>query len=86
MTKDPFAPQPPARSVEEEYGYRRGFDQGVASVLQALFPNERMPGCVGLYKERCKLYRIGRIKEAPWMSIADGNSMRMWIAEEDPWK
>ena len=84
MTDDPFAPQPPSRCAEEEYGYRRGFDQGVASVLQALFP-ERMPGTVGLHKERCKLFRIGRVKEAPWLTPEEAQSILMWIVEEDPW-
>ena len=51
MTKDPFAPQLPALSTDEEIGYRRGFDQGVASVFQALFPDDPEPECVELYQK-----------------------------------
>ena len=82
MTKDPFAPQLPALSTDEEIGYRRGFDQGVASVFQALFPDDPEPECVELYQKQCKLFRLGRVKHAPWMRMADGEAIRTWIAKE----
>ena len=82
MTHNRFAPQFPATSTDEEIGYRRGFDQGVASVLQALFPDLPEPKCVELYQKQCKLFRLGRVKYAPWMRMADGESIRLWIAKK----
>ena len=48
----------------EDKGYRRGFDQGVASLAYALgIPNDELQKT--LFKERCTSFRHGRIEEAP---------------------
>lgn len=48
----------------EDKGYRRGFDQGVATLAYALgIPNGELQKT--LFKERCTSFRHGRIEEAP---------------------
>ena len=51
-------------SKEEDHGYRRGFDQGVATLAYALgIPNSQLQQAA--FKQRCTAFRHGRIKEAP---------------------
>ena len=50
---------------EEDYGYRRGFDQGVAALAYALgLENDVLQHLA--WKQRVKKFRTYRIKEAPF--------------------
>lgn len=65
-----FAPQGPARSHDEEIGYRRGFDQGVAALAYAIGIDpadlQRMA-----WKKRIAAFRHGYISEAPTAPTTD---------------
>ena len=57
-------------SKEEDLGYRRGFDQGVAALAYALgVPNDRLQRTA--FKQRVKDFRFGRLKDAPWDATAE---------------
>ena len=56
-------------SKEEDHGYRRGFDQGVAALAYALgISNDNLQRTV--FKQRVKDFRNGRLKDAPWPATA----------------
>jgi hypothetical protein len=60
-----FEPQFGARTHDEEIGYRRGFDQGVAALAYALgINNESLQRST--WKQRVKAFRSGKLKDAPW--------------------
>lgn len=49
---------------EEDQGYRRGFDQGVAALAYALgIPNAQLQRAG--FKERCTAFRHGRLDYPP---------------------
>ena len=51
-------------SKEEDKGYRRGWDQGVAALAYALgIDNEILQRLA--WKERCRAFRNYRLEEAP---------------------
>lgn len=59
-----FEPQQLARTHDEELGYRRGFDQGVAALAYALgIDNATLQQLA--WKQRVRDFRAGRIAVAP---------------------
>jgi len=55
---------------EEDYGYRRGWDQGVAALAYALgLKDEVLQRLV--WKQRCRAFRNYRLKEAPASATDD---------------
>ena len=86
FNRDLYKPRHLAGSPEEEYGYRRGYDQGVAAVIQALFPHPlQPPGSVGQFKDRCMKFRHAEIEEPPRMTRQEAEMTVAWLATDNPW-
>ena len=64
IARDPGPHWTMGKSKEEDRGYRRGFDQGVAALAQILGVN--IQGTA--WKARVKDFRYCRLMEAPWQA------------------
>jgi hypothetical protein len=68
-----FEPQGLARTHDEEIGYRRGFDQGVAALAYALgISNDDLQRLA--WKQRVAAFRRGDLLRAPFECSADERS------------
>ena len=86
FNRDRYEPRHLSKSPEQEYGYRRGYDQGVAAVIQALFPHPlQPPGSVGQFKDRCMKFRHAEIEEPPVMTRQEAEMTVAWLATDNPW-
>lgn len=65
-----FAPHHLARTHDEEIGYRRGFDQGVAAMAYALgIDNDVLQRLA--WKQRVTAFRRGDVSESPMVPTAE---------------
>tara|TARA_R100000005_G_C4847388_1_gene115587 strand:- start:192 stop:422 length:231 start_codon:yes stop_codon:yes gene_type:complete len=55
---------------EEDHGYRRGWDQGVAALAYALGLKDEVLQRLA-WKQRCKAFRNYRLEEAPAFATDD---------------
>lgn len=60
-----FEPRAMARSHDEELGYRRGFDQGVAALAQAIGLDGAALQQLA-WKQRVRDFRAGRLADSPF--------------------
>jgi hypothetical protein len=67
IARDPGPHWTNGRSQEEDRGYRRGFDQGVAALAYALgIDNQLLQETA--FKKRVADFRHYRLREAPWQA------------------